>query len=209
MEAKNYIGMYGYDPTANQQDMTNLESTNKYGLSYEKVEDPNDTARNVFSVSTQGFRSGNMEQGGGAQKQASLGEGIIGAGTGGMIDTRQRGATPAAMQFGSGGSSGGGANYEQIAKTGASTLASALTWVQGKRAQDVEQTREALHEYINNLAKQDAVKQQKFDTNMENKTQAIGQQQQSAQSSWDQQIAQMNSYSNILDKLEQEATANG
>ncbi len=192
-----YIGQYGYNPEDNMQDMDTLEMTNKYGLSYEKVEDPDDTGRNIFSIGTMGFRGGNVEQGGGEQEQASLGESMVGGGTGGMIDTRQQGSSPSAMKFGG----SGGANYEQIAKTGASTLASAMSWLQGSKAQDVEEAQKQMDDFLNKQYDDDMARQQSFDNNMSQKTTAIGERQTKDNESWDQQLLRMNHLNDIASQL--------
>jgi hypothetical protein len=200
-----YIGQYGYDPTKDMQDMDTLEMTNKYGMSYEKVEDPDDTGRNIFSIGTQGFRGGNVEQGGGEQEQASLGESIIGGGTGGTVDTRQQGSSPSFMKYGSGGSGGGGANYEQIAKTGASTLASAMSWLQGSKAQDVEDFQKQLDTFLQNQYDQDQLRQQKFTNEVGDQKLAIGQKAQAEEKSWDQELLRSNELNDIASKLRQQA----
>jgi hypothetical protein len=207
LNKQTYIGQYGYDPTQQMQDMDTLESTNKYGLSYEGIEDSDDTARNLFSVSTQGLRSGNVQQGGGEQKQASLGEGIISAGTGGTIDTRQQGSSPAFMQFGSMGRGGGGANYEHIAKTGVSTGASIMDWIQTSKADDVEEFQKQLDEHIQRQYDADQARQKKFDDNIGKQQQTIGERKQAESRSWDQELLRMNDLASLASSLREQAVA--
>jgi hypothetical protein len=203
-----YQNQYGYNPSAEFKDMKNLESTNKYGLSYEKVENPNDASRNLASVVSQGLRSGNIEQNGGEQKQASLGESIIGLGSGGAADTRigigglLQGKT-AASKFGG----MGGANYEEIAKAGASTLASAMSWLQASKAQSLEDRKNAFDAFIKKQQEQDQSRQQSVENDLNTQTQAIGDKATSEQQSWDKQLLALNNRNSMIQTLRQQMEA--
>lgn len=202
---KSYIGQYGYDPTQQMQDMDTLESTNKYGLSYERVEDPDATGRNITSIFTQGQRSGNAEQGGGPQKQGTIAESAIS--NFGGIDTRARGGQSKLMDYVSAGSGGGGANYEEIAKTGTSIGATAMDWIQQSKAQDVEQFQKELDSFLQNQYDADNKRQNQFEIDAGLKQQAIGQKQEATQRSWDQELLRMNDLMNIASQLRSQAGA--
>ena len=209
----NIIGNQSQEPTEKKyspydfwKDDVSQPLTEKYGMSYERVQNPNDTARNIFSIGTQGFRSGNVEQGGGVQKQASLGEGITGGATGGIVDTRMNplgGGKQAFTKFGG----MGGADFGQIMKTGAATLSSAMSWVQGKKAQDLDQRKAAFDEYIKNVQAQDEANQNKFDTSIQDKYKGIGTQSTAATKTWVDQLAELNKRNSLASALSSQAQA--
>lgn len=199
LQFQNPYGSYN-NQNQSQQDATQMPITNRLssttGISPESVDDPHNAGKNIATMTTEGFRGSNTG-GNGMTKQSSWGQIIANSLTGGTNEGSQGGFS---KYIGN-----GGADYSEIAKTGAAMLATGLQWVRKYQAADQQDRTKALNDYVNHVYQQDQAKQQNVQSNMNQQVTDSQNNAQTSEDSWQKQLDQINSNNATINAMWQAA----